>query len=54
MAYQGLNLPLHIYPRLEPVDSLVGLMAVIITSMAASVWPAWIAGRLEPVEAMRA
>jgi len=54
MAYQGLNLPLHIYPRLEPVDSLVGLIAVIITSMAASVWPAWIAGRLEPVEAMRA
>ncbi len=54
MAYQGLNLPLHIYPRLEPVDSLLGLIAVIITSMAASVWPAWIAGRLEPVEAMRA
>jgi putative ABC transport system permease protein len=54
MAYQGLNLPLHVYPRLEPVDSLVGLIAVIITSMAASVWPAWIAGRLEPVEAMRA
>jgi ABC-type lipoprotein release transport system permease subunit len=54
MAYQGLNLPLHIYPRLEPVDSLVGLIAVIITSMAASVWPAWIAGRLEPMEAMRA
>jgi putative ABC transport system permease protein len=54
MAYQGLNLPLHIHPRLQPVDSLVGLIAVIITSMAASVWPAWIAGRLEPVEAMRA
>jgi putative ABC transport system permease protein len=54
MAYQGLNLPLHIYPRLEPFDSLIGLVAVIITSMAASVWPAWIAGRLEPVEAMRA
>lgn len=54
MAYQGLNLPLHIYPRLEPVDSLLGLIAVIITSMAASVWPAWTAGRLEPVEAMRA
>lgn len=54
MAYQGLNLPLHIYPRLEPVDSLLGLIAVIITSMVASVWPAWTAGRLEPVEAMRA
>jgi ABC-type lipoprotein release transport system permease subunit len=54
MAYQGLNLPLHIRPRLEPIDTLLGLVAVIITSLLASVWPAWIAGRLEPIKAMRA
>ncbi len=54
MAYQGLNLPLHIRPRLEPIDTLFGLIAVIITSLFASVWPAWIAGRLEPIKAMRA
>ena len=54
MAYQGLNLPLHIHPRLEPIDTLLGLVAVVVTSLFASVWPAWIAGRLEPMEAMRA
>lgn len=54
MAYQGLNLPLHIHPRLEPIDTLIGLVAVIVTSLVASVWPAWITGRLEPIEAMRA
>lgn len=54
MAYQGLNLPLHIHPRLEPIDTLLGLIAVIVTSLLASVWPAWITGRLEPIEAMRA
>jgi len=54
MAYQGLNLPLHIHPRLEPIDTLLGLIAVIVTSLLASVWPAWTAGRLEPIKAMRA
>ena len=54
MAYQGLNLPLHIFPRLEPTDSLLGLVAVLLTSLLASIWPAWISARLEPVEAMRA
>jgi len=54
MAYKGLNLPLHVYPRLELSDMLLGLVAVMFTSLVASVWPAWIAARLEPVEAMRA
>ncbi len=51
---KGLNLPLHIYPRLEPSDTLLGLVAVMFTSLVASIWPAWIAARLEPMEAMRA
>ena len=54
MAYKGLNLPLHIFPRLEPSDTLLGLIAVMFTSLVASMWPAWIAARLEPMEAMRA
>ena len=54
MAYKGLNLPLHIYPRLEISDTLLGLAAIMATSLVGSVWPAWIAGRLEPMEAMRA
>lgn len=54
MAYKGLNLPLHVYPRLEYSDTLMGLIAVMFTSLVASLWPAWIAARLEPMEAMRA
>jgi len=54
MAYQGLNLPLQIYPRVEPSDSFLGLAAVVFTSLVASVWPAVVAARLEPMEAMRA
>lgn len=54
MAYKGLNLPLHVFPRLELSDTLLGLIAVMFTSLVASVWPAWIAARLEPMEAMRA
>ncbi len=54
MAYKGLNLPLHIYPRLELSDTLLGLVAIMATSLVGSVWPAWLAGRLEPMEAMRA
>ncbi|MEJ2705284.1 MAG: FtsX-like permease family protein [Sedimentisphaerales bacterium] len=54
MAYKGLNLPLLIRPRLEPFDTMLGLIAVLFTSLVASIWPAWIAARLEPMEAMRA
>lgn len=54
IAYQGLNLPLHVFPRLELFDTWLGFTAVVLTSLVASIWPAWIAARLEPVEAMRA
>jgi ABC-type lipoprotein release transport system permease subunit len=54
MAYKGLNLPLHVFPRLELSDTFLGLVAVMFTSLVASIWPAWIAARLEPMEAMRA
>ena len=54
MAYKGLNLPLVVRPRLELSDTMLGLIAVMFTSLVASVWPAWTAARLEPMEAMRA
>jgi putative ABC transport system permease protein len=54
MAYQGLNLPLLVYPRLELLDSIIGLVAIILTSLLAALYPAWVTSRLEPVEAMRA
>lgn len=54
MAYKGLNLPLHVYPRLVYSDIFLGLIGIMFTSLVASIWPSWIAGRLEPMEAMRA
>lgn len=53
MAYEGLRLPLQIRPRLEPVDPLAGLAAVIVVSLVAAAWPAMTAARLDPMEAMR-
>jgi ABC-type lipoprotein release transport system permease subunit len=50
----GLNLPLHVFPKIQSSDIFLGLAAVMVTSLLASIWPAWIAGRLEPMEAMRA
>jgi ABC-type lipoprotein release transport system permease subunit len=54
MGYMGLNLPLFIYPRIAGFDIFLGFAAVMFTSLVASIWPAWVAGRLEPMEAMRA
>ena len=54
LAYQGLRLPLDIYPRLKWQDPLIGLAAILFTSVLASLWPARVASQLEPMEAMRA
>ena len=53
LAFKGLALPLNVYPRLEPGDSLRGVVAILLTSLIASIWPTWVAVRLEPMEAMR-
>ena len=53
LAFKGLALPLNVYPRLEPGDSLRGVVAILLTSLIASIWPTWVAARLEPMEAMR-
>jgi putative ABC transport system permease protein len=50
----GMNMPGLIFPRNEVTDVVVGAVAVLLTSMLAAVWPASYAGRLEPMDAMRA
>ena len=52
-AYAGMNLPLDIVPRLEPADPFIGLVAIVLVSLLAAAWPASLAGRLDPMEAMR-
>lgn len=54
VAFGGMRLPLEIVPRLEAIDALIGLIAVAAVALLASVWPAYAAGRLDPMEAMRA
>lgn len=48
-----LGLPEVIYPSLEPMDLLLTLAFVLITALLAAWWPARVAARLEPVQAMR-
>lgn len=54
LAYAGMRLPLEIYPRITALDPIVGLVSVVLVSLLAASWPAWLAGRLDPMEAMRA
>ncbi|MCH8192689.1 MAG: ABC transporter permease [Planctomycetes bacterium] len=37
LAFKGLALPLNVYPRLEPGDSLLGVVAILLTSLIASI-----------------
>ena len=53
LAYAGMRMPLQIVPRIEWFDPLMGLVAVLVVSLLASLWPAVAAGRLDPMEAMR-
>jgi len=53
VSFQGINISYVVYPKLEFRFILLGLAAVTLTSVLASLWPAALAARLEPVEAMR-
>ena len=53
VAFAGVNISYVIYPALEARHITFGVCAVTVTSVLASLWPAAIAARLEPVEAMR-
>lgn len=52
-SFMGLQMQMIFYPRLVPKDVLTTLVAVVATSILASIWPALRAARIEPVEAMR-
>jgi ABC-type lipoprotein release transport system permease subunit len=53
IAFGGISVSYIIYPEFEPRYVLFGIAAVMMTSIAAASWPALVAARLEPVEAMR-
>lgn len=53
VSYAGLNISYVIYPQFEVRHVIFGIIAVTITSVLASTWPALLGARLEPVEAMR-
>ena len=53
MGYMGINMSLIMYPKLEFRHIGLGVVAIILTAVVTSVWPAASAARLEPVEAMR-
>ena len=45
--------PTVLYPSVTPTQVAVTVGYAVLTALAAALWPAWVAGRLEPVEAMR-
>lgn len=47
------GLPVVLYPSVTPVQVAVTIAYAVFTALAAALWPAWVAGRLQPVEAMR-
>ncbi len=53
IAFGGISVSYVIYPEFEPRYVLLGIVAVMVTSIVAASWPALVAARLEPVEAMR-
>jgi len=52
-SYKGLNISFLIYSKFEFRHIIYGLVAVTLTSVLTSLWPAVSAARLEPAEAMR-
>jgi ABC-type lipoprotein release transport system permease subunit len=50
----GMSFSLVIHPRLAAIDIVRVVVAVMVTSLAASVWPAMRAARLQPARALRA
>jgi putative ABC transport system permease protein len=53
VAFAGISFSLIVYPRFELQHVLYGVVGATVTSVLASLWPALVAARLEPTEAMR-
>lgn len=47
------GLPAVMHAGLTPGQLLVTIAFAVVTALASALWPAWVAGRLQPVEAMR-
>ncbi len=53
ISFYGLTFSGALHPHLFPHDFVPGFVGVVVVSMIASLWPAAITARLEPMEAMR-
>ncbi len=53
ISSQGMIIPMVVYPRLKFLDIAVCMLAVLLTAVLSTIWPAVHAVGLEPVEAMR-
>jgi ABC-type lipoprotein release transport system permease subunit len=53
LSFAGLSWSMRFYPTLAPADLGRTVLAVVLTSLLASVWPALRAARLEPSRALR-
>jgi len=51
--YAEFGLPVVMYASITPGQVLQVFAFAVLTAIASALWPAWLAGRLEPVEAMR-
>lgn len=52
-SYAEFGTPLVMYGAITLEQVLITLAFVMTTAILAALWPAWLAGRLQPVEAMR-
>lgn len=52
-SYAEFGLPLQMYASISLEQILITLIFSVGTALLAALWPAWMAGRLQPVEAMR-
>jgi len=51
--YAEFGLPVVMYASITPAQVALVFAFAVLTALASALWPAWLAGRLEPVEAMR-
>jgi len=51
--YAAFGMDPTFYLSIKPGQLAFAIAFAFITAVAAALWPAWIASRLEPVEAMR-
>ncbi len=54
LSFAGMSVSMRLYPALDAAQAAQGILAVVVTSLVASAWPAWRAARLHPAQAMRA